>query len=90
MQADLEGAPSAAAARLQTVAAQRSGSPEELVALFVATLRAAGLLVRFVRCEHQAMRAPNSISSAACLFEQETLPSEGVQAYSSMEGCFLP
>ena len=79
MQADLEGAPSAAGARLQTVAAQRSGSPEELVAIFVATLRAAGLLVRFVRCENQAVGALYGISSAACLSEQGTPPSNGVQ-----------
>ena len=35
--------------RLQAVAAAKSGTPEELVALFVAAMRAHGLLARSVR-----------------------------------------
>ena len=38
-----------AASRLQAVAAGRAGMPEELVALFVAAMRAHGLLARSVR-----------------------------------------
>lgn len=39
----------ASISRIQAVVKQKSGSAEELVAIFVAILRAAGLLVRFVR-----------------------------------------
>ena len=49
MQLKEEGGRKASILRLQTVASKRSGSTEELVAVFVALLRAAGLLVRFVR-----------------------------------------
>ena len=38
------------AARLQAVALKRTGSADDLVALFAALLRSQGLLVRFVRC----------------------------------------
>ena len=44
-----EGGISASISRLQGITSEKSGSSEELVALFVALLRAAGLLVRFVR-----------------------------------------
>ncbi len=44
-----EGGIFASISRLQNVASEKLGSSEELVALFVALLRAAGLLVRYVR-----------------------------------------
>ena len=43
------GGASACISRLHNVSAEKAGSCEELVALFVAMLRAAGLLVRYVR-----------------------------------------
>lgn len=50
-QADGEGGVAATVRSLQMVAAERKGTAEELVALFVALLRSAGILVRFVRCQ---------------------------------------
>ncbi len=42
---------------MQVVAEERAGTAEEIAAVFVAALRAMGLLVRFVRCVLQLDQA---------------------------------
>ena len=44
-----EGGLSASVSRIQAVLSEKTGGTEELLAVFVAVLRAAGLLVRYVR-----------------------------------------